>query len=74
MMKYMLSKKWGHADCLSKLISKNVEPFEDNVITALWAENEILNVLCNVICELPDIRSNLEKDKFIIKDERNSEG
>ncbi|XP_014772973.1 uncharacterized protein K02A2.6-like [Octopus bimaculoides] len=70
-MEYILSKKLSHVDCLSRLISKNVESLEDTVIAVLRAENEIKNVLCNVIRELPvtlqDIILKLVNDRFIIK-------
>ncbi|XP_029645691.1 uncharacterized protein LOC115219657 [Octopus sinensis] len=51
-MECIPSKKLGYAVCLSRLISKNVKLFEDTMIDALQAENEIRNVLCNVIREL----------------------
>lgn len=44
-MKYILSKKLRHAECLSRLIPKGTEPFEDTMIAALPAENLIKGIV-----------------------------
>lgn len=56
-MKYISSKKLGHADCLLRLISKYVEPFEDTVVAALRVENEIKTVLCKEMIYATQIRT-----------------
>ena len=70
-MHFLPSKKLNHRGELSRLIPKFYEPFEDTVIAATEAENEIKNVLYNIVRELPitleQIRIKSEKDDFIIK-------
>ena len=68
-MKYISSKKIGHADGLSRLIPKNTEPLEEIGIASLKEEKELLGLLINTIRESPvileDIRKAAEKDGFI---------
>ena len=46
-MEVLPSKKFRHADGLSKLIPSFVESLQDTVIAALRAEKELKEVLCN---------------------------
>ena len=70
-MKFLPSKKLGHADGLSRLVPSFAEPLEDNVIAASRAKKELKEVFCNKIQELlvtlDEIKIIAEKDDFTIK-------
>ena len=51
-MEYQSSKKFGHADGLSKLIPKYKEPLENTVIICLQSEGELKTTLYNTVREL----------------------
>lgn len=54
-------------DCLSRLISKTAETFEDTVIAVLRAENILCNGIRGLSVTLPDTKSILKNEKFFIK-------
>ena len=68
-IQYLSTNKIGHAEGLSRLISRSAETFEDTVITALRSENEVENTLNSTIKELPvslkEIKREAVRDKFI---------
>lgn len=70
-MEFLPSNKIGHADGLSRLIPRSLEPLEDMVIAALRDETDFKEALCNAIRELPvtldEIRIKAGKDEFIKK-------
>ena len=68
-MEFLPSKEIAHADGLSRLIPKILEPLEEIVITSLRSEMDVKYVLLNTIKELPvtleEIRFKKKFDKFI---------
>ena len=69
-MEFLQSKRFGHADGLSRLIPKFSVPLEDTVIAALKAE-KVKDMLCNTVKELlvtlDEIRGKAENYAFIKK-------
>ena len=61
-MEYLPSKKFGHADGLSRLISKYKEPLEDTVIASLKSEGELKSTLCNTVSELPVMLEQIKQE------------
>ena len=63
-IEYLPSKQIRHADELSKLVPKYMEPFEDTI-----TDCEIKNMIANTIKELPvtllEIKSKAMNDDFI---------
>ena len=52
-MEYLPSKKFNHADGLSRLSTKYKEPLEDTVIVSFQSEGELKTTLCNTVRERP---------------------
>ena len=68
-MKFLPSKKLGHANGLSWLTPRTGEPLEDSVIASLRSERDCSSILFDTVKELPvtldDIRKEAESDNFI---------
>ena len=66
---YFPLKKICHADGLSRMVARHREPLEDSVIASLRTDEEIKNILCNTIRELPmtlhEIKHEALNDEFI---------
>lgn len=52
-MEFLPSNKICHADSLSRLIPKYMEPLEVTVIAAIKTEVDVKSMLCNTVRELP---------------------
>ena len=68
-IEYLPSKQISHADGLSRLVPKYIEPFEDTLIAALRTDCEFKNMIANTIKQLPvtllEIKSEAMNDDFI---------
>ena len=62
---YISSKNNGHADGLSRLLSKNTEPLEETVIVSLKEEKKLSGLLINTIRELPVTLEKLRKQTVL---------
>ena len=73
-MEYVPSKKLSHADRLSRLIPKYMEPLEETVMVVLRDKSELSGLLCNSIRELlvtlVDVKKAVGNDDFIKKNEK----
>ena len=61
-MEYQPSKKFSHAEGLSRLISKYKEPLEDTVIASLQSEGELKTNLCNTVREFPVMLEQIKQE------------